>query len=189
MARPRSEEKQIALLEAATEIVATQGLGAPTSQIAKRAGVAEGTLFRYFPTKDDLLNELYLHLIQNLNEALVQSLDETAPLMDRTRALWNNFIDWGIANPTANSAMNQLAISEKIRADTHDSAMQLCTDMYGTDICTLFLSEENISANYVDAIMTALAQVTVTFAAANPDKAEAYKDVGFKVMWQGFART
>ena len=101
MARPRSEEKQIALLEAATEVVATQGLGAPTSQIAKRAGVAEGTLFRYFPTKDDLLNKLYIHLIQNLNEALVQSLGESAPLMDRTRALWNNFIDWGIANPTA----------------------------------------------------------------------------------------
>ena len=40
MARPRSEDKQIALLEAATEVVAEQGLAAPTSLIAKRAGVA-----------------------------------------------------------------------------------------------------------------------------------------------------
>ena len=55
MARPRSEDKQIALLEAATNVVAEQGLGAPTSLIAKRAGVAEGTLFRYFATKDELL--------------------------------------------------------------------------------------------------------------------------------------
>lgn len=188
MARPRSEEKQLALLEAAAEIVATHGLGAPTSQIAKRAGVAEGTLFRYFPTKDDLLNELYIHLVGSLNEALVGRLNESAPLMMRTQVLWNNYIDWGISNPIANSAMNQLALSEKISADTHEAAMQLCTDMYGTDICALFLNEDNISASYVDAMMTALAQVTVTFAAANPDKAEAYKEVGFNVMWQGFAR-
>ena len=49
MARPRSEDKHQALLEAATEIVASHGLAAPTAQIARRAGVAEGTLFRCAP--------------------------------------------------------------------------------------------------------------------------------------------
>ena len=70
MTRPRSEDKQIALLEAATAVVAEQGLGAPTSLIAKRAGVAEGTLFRYFPTKDGLLNALYLDIKRSLAESM-----------------------------------------------------------------------------------------------------------------------
>jgi AcrR family transcriptional regulator len=55
MARPLSEDKRTAILEAATEVVATLGLSAPTAKIAKGAGVAEGTLFTYFANKDELL--------------------------------------------------------------------------------------------------------------------------------------
>ena len=62
MARPRSEDKRDAILTAASELVATQGLGAATAKIAKQAGVAEGTLFIYFANKDDLLNQLYLEI-------------------------------------------------------------------------------------------------------------------------------
>ncbi len=58
MARPKSEDKKQALLEAATAAFAQSGIAASTSAIARSAGVAEGTLFRYFATKDELLNEL-----------------------------------------------------------------------------------------------------------------------------------
>lgn len=61
MARPKSEDKKQALLEAATAAFAQSGIAASTALIARNAGVAEGTLFRYFATKDDLLNALYLH--------------------------------------------------------------------------------------------------------------------------------
>ncbi|EOE1266584.1 helix-turn-helix domain-containing protein [Klebsiella pneumoniae] len=57
MARPKSEDKKQALLEAATAAFAQSGIAASTSAIARSAGVAEGTLFRYFATKDELLNE------------------------------------------------------------------------------------------------------------------------------------
>lgn len=60
MARPKSEDKKLALLEAATTAFAQSGVAASTAVIARNAGVAEGTLFRYFATKDDLINELYL---------------------------------------------------------------------------------------------------------------------------------
>ena len=38
--------------------IAEVGLGAPTAKIARRAGVAAGTLFTYFANKEELLNEL-----------------------------------------------------------------------------------------------------------------------------------
>ena len=60
MARPLSEEKRSALLAAAIDAVGSSGVAASTLKIAKDAGVAEGTPFRYFPTKDDLFNQLYL---------------------------------------------------------------------------------------------------------------------------------
>ena len=68
MARPLSEEKRQALLDAAAEFVASLGTGASTAKIAKAAGVSEGTLFTYFPTKDDLLNQLFLEIEADLAE-------------------------------------------------------------------------------------------------------------------------
>lgn len=48
--------KQIKILEAAIELIAEKGYAATsTSEIAKRAGVAEGTIFRHYQTKKDLL--------------------------------------------------------------------------------------------------------------------------------------
>ena len=55
MSRPRSEDNRIAILEAALCVFAERGnLSAPTSAISKAASVAEGTLFTYFKSKDDL---------------------------------------------------------------------------------------------------------------------------------------
>ncbi|SFA48309.1 transcriptional regulator, TetR family [Parageobacillus thermantarcticus] len=49
-------EKQIKILQAAIEMFAEKGYAATsTSEIAKRAGVAEGTIFRHYKTKKDLL--------------------------------------------------------------------------------------------------------------------------------------
>ena len=62
MARVRSPEKRSAILQAAVHEIAKVGLGAPTAKIARRAGVAAGTLFTYFANKEELLNELYLEL-------------------------------------------------------------------------------------------------------------------------------
>jgi AcrR family transcriptional regulator len=49
-------DKQMKILEAAVEIFAEKGFAASsTSEIAQRAGVAEGTIFRHYKTKKDLL--------------------------------------------------------------------------------------------------------------------------------------
>ncbi|MES1044137.1 TetR family transcriptional regulator [Bacillus obstructivus] len=49
-------EKQKKILEAAVEIFSEKGYsGTSTSEIAKKAGVAEGTIFRHYKTKKDLL--------------------------------------------------------------------------------------------------------------------------------------
>lgn len=49
-------EKQLNILQAAIEMFAEKGYAATsTSEIAKRAGVAEGTIFRHYKTKKDLL--------------------------------------------------------------------------------------------------------------------------------------
>lgn len=48
------------ILEAATEVFASRGEGVDVREIARRAGVGMGTLYRHFPTKEGLL-ETVLH--------------------------------------------------------------------------------------------------------------------------------
>lgn len=74
MERPKSDDKRSTILEAATRVIATQGLGASTASIAKEAGVASGTLFVYFATKSDLINQLYLELKTEMASGAVGGL-------------------------------------------------------------------------------------------------------------------
>ena len=53
--------KYARILESAIKIFSKKGFaGSRTSEIAKSADVAEGTIFRYFPKKDDILMEMIL---------------------------------------------------------------------------------------------------------------------------------
>jgi AcrR family transcriptional regulator len=57
------EDKKAALLKAALKLFTERGFhGTSTAQISKEAGVATGTLFNYFPTKEDLINGLYFEV-------------------------------------------------------------------------------------------------------------------------------
>jgi len=186
MARPRSEDKQIALLEAATDVVAEQGLGAPTSLIAKRAGVAEGTLFRYFATKDELLNELYLDIKRSLGESMRELINRAATPDELVRSLWDGYIDWGIANPVAVKALNQLAVSDKITAQTRAKVVELFPEMHQiSSACTARGSLSSLPRAFSDALLVALADATMLFAARDPERAEEYKAAGFRIFREG----
>ncbi|HEX7308024.1 helix-turn-helix domain-containing protein [Lentzea sp.] len=54
------------LLAAAIEEFALQGVDAPVSAIARRAGLGKGTVFRHFPTKDDLVAAIVLDRVTRL---------------------------------------------------------------------------------------------------------------------------
>ncbi|MFF6814053.1 TetR/AcrR family transcriptional regulator [Streptomyces sp. NPDC012403] len=54
------------LLTAATEAFAEGGVDVPMGEIAQRAGVAKGTVFRHFPSKDELLAAIALRLLGQL---------------------------------------------------------------------------------------------------------------------------
>ena len=99
MARPLSDDKRTAILEAAAEVVAALGVSAPTAKIAKAAGVAEGTVFTYFDTKHELLNQLYLEIKTDLRDAMMTGYPSDKSIAHRSRYVWNRYIGWGSSNP------------------------------------------------------------------------------------------
>jgi AcrR family transcriptional regulator len=60
--RPRSESSRIAILETAWDFLRAQAIATiSTARIAKRAGVSTATLYRWWPTKEAVLLDAYLH--------------------------------------------------------------------------------------------------------------------------------
>jgi AcrR family transcriptional regulator len=57
------------LLDAAAEVFVTAGVEAPVRDIATRAGVGTGTIYRHFPTRADLIIAVYRHQVDACAEA------------------------------------------------------------------------------------------------------------------------
>ncbi|GAB4060579.1 TetR/AcrR family transcriptional regulator [Catellatospora paridis] len=73
------------LLGAATEAFAERGVDVSMGEIAQRAGVAKGTVFRHFATKEDLLAAIMLQLLDRLTgtaDRLLQADDAAAALWE-----------------------------------------------------------------------------------------------------------
>jgi len=67
--RADAQRNQRALLAAAAAVFVTSGVDAPIREIAARAGVGIGTIYRHFPTRADLVVAVYRHQV----EACVQA--------------------------------------------------------------------------------------------------------------------
>lgn len=187
MARPKSEDKKQALLEAATAAFAQSGIAASTSAIARSAGVAEGTLFRYFATKDELLNELYLAIKLRLVRTMIAGLDpdEKRP-KENARNIWNSYIDWGVRNPMEHKAIRRMALSERITDETRRQVKESFPEL--NEMCQLSVKETFLSEAYRafgDALFLSLAETTIEFASHDPQRAREIIAIalGFEAMW------
>ncbi|MFI6846296.1 TetR/AcrR family transcriptional regulator [Kitasatospora sp. NBC_00085] len=67
------------LLDAATEIFTTRGVGVPTEEVARAAGVGVGTLFRHFPTKEALLEAVMVRRLEELAALTARLAAEADP--------------------------------------------------------------------------------------------------------------
>lgn len=175
MARPKSEDKKQALLEAATAAFAQSGIAASTSAIARSAGVAEGTLFRYFATKDEL--RLVRTMIAGLDP------DEKRP-KENARNIWNSYIDWGVRNPMEHKAIRRMALSERITDETRRQVKESFPEL--NEMCQLSVKEIFLSEAYRafgDALFLSLAETTIEFASHDPQRAREIIALGFEAMW------
>jgi AcrR family transcriptional regulator len=67
--RADARRNEQALLDAAAAVFVTSGVDAPVREIAARAGVGMGTIYRHFPTRADLVVAVYRHQVETCAEA------------------------------------------------------------------------------------------------------------------------
>lgn len=85
------KDKRTAIMETALKLFTERGFqGTSTAQISKEAGVATGTFFNYFPTKEDLINSLYFEVKGRLNSSMEKEIESESTFQERVRRLWSN---------------------------------------------------------------------------------------------------
>jgi len=185
MARPKSEDKRNAILAAAIRVIVAQGLGAPTAMIAQEAGVANGSLFTYFETKAELLNQLYLELKSELAAAAFRGLPIKAELRKQASYMWTHWMDWAVAFPEKRRVLAMLSVCEMITPESRKAGHESVADV------ARLLEEIRIngpmrssSMSFVVAIMNSLADATMDFMIADPANAKKHCKAGFEALWR-----
>jgi AcrR family transcriptional regulator len=77
--RTAAARNRVAILEVAHELLA-ESATVSMNEIAKRAGVGAGTLYRHFPTREDLILAVYRHDVQKLVDSVDEALAAHPPL-------------------------------------------------------------------------------------------------------------
>jgi TetR/AcrR family fatty acid metabolism transcriptional regulator len=84
----KNSEKYHRILEAAVKVFAEQGFFQSTvAQIAKEAGVADGTIYLYFKNKDDILVQFYEYKTRQVFERFRESVDLAQTAIEKLRNL------------------------------------------------------------------------------------------------------
>ncbi|OFX24230.1 MAG: hypothetical protein A2V77_01700 [Anaeromyxobacter sp. RBG_16_69_14] len=190
MARPLSDEKRNALLAAAIDLFSETGIDAtPTAAISKAAGVAEGSLFTYFKSKDGLINALYLELKAELAQVLLQGFPRDGSIMKKLKHLWDHHVAWCAAAPKKLKVLELLLLSSRVDSasrqlgaepfrEVEEAARKAVEDGTLRDIPMPFLNQ----------IFTAMSTATLQMIAADPAGAAKYRREGFEIFWSAVRR-
>ena len=185
MARAKSPEKRQALLASAAREIAAVGLGVSTAKIAQGAGLAEGTIFTYFASKEDLLNELYLELKTQSHRRIYAGFPHDSGLRERLRHIWVEYLRWAMEKPAERSVSVLLNLSLVASATTReriDAESALLAQTAGElDQCGAF---QNLPPGFGHSAMMAMLGVVMEMAAAKPRQKALLIEKAFEAFWR-----
>jgi AcrR family transcriptional regulator len=104
----KEPDKKIAILEATLELIAEQGFhNTPISQIAEKARVGVGSIYRYFQDKDELIHALFEYVIDKENAEVLKEYNPKAPLRERYIQLCSRMIQFAVQHPKESNFIEQ----------------------------------------------------------------------------------
>jgi len=180
-------DKREMVLQAALKLFNHNGFEkTPTALISKEAGVATGTLFHYFPSKEDLINTVYLTCKDSMVRNLMYGLNGELPWKSRYRTLYHNFMEWGLTCPEEISFFRQYSNSPYIREKTKQEGLARFSVLIG-------FIQEGIAAEiirpmdmeYLAILISGMFMANLEYYDAHQSVCDrdAFVDVSFCVLW------
>jgi AcrR family transcriptional regulator len=185
-------DKKERLLEAALKLFNIYGFdNTPTSQISKEAGVATGTLFNYFESKEELINVLYLTCKDSLIQMLLIGVNSESSLRSKFRCVYLNYIHWSLNNKGAFLFFQQFYNSPYIVAKTREEGLVKLNAL--VDLIHEGVEQDiikDVDLDYLSVIISGLFNSNAQYYLDNNNLSqnEEFLEVSFNFIWDSIRR-
>lgn len=189
MVRHLIPEKRELFLQTALRLFAARGIAnTSTAEIAKEAGAGAGTLFLYFPTKQDLIDALLLKLGKEVAAAINARMDPAFTAREEVFTIWQTSVECFLHNPDAFTYIQQARQSTAVSPEVVAESSAFFAFYYNA--IQKGLGEGSIKTYPLDFIGGFLYQgivATVTYLRMQNivDKADETIRMGFNIFWDG----
>lgn len=137
------QDKQKDILAAALKLFVEFGFhGTPTSKIAAEAGVANGTLFHYYKTKEELVIVLYNDIKNELNNYIISKVSCNETLEKKVKTMFIHSLYWALDNREKFYYIHQFNFSPHFAKISPETIHKQST-------CHTRLIEESINAKLI----------------------------------------
>ena len=183
--------KRDQILEAAMQLFIQKGIHATaTSLIAKEAGVATGTLFHHFKSKEELVHALYHSIYDSLLSYKEEHLDQSKGVYEQLKQNWQLDIEWGTTHQEYFHFLERYSflyyMSESEINEIYDR-FQHCIDIFKSAIeqnLVCFCDLKYIREHFIWNI-----RMNMAFFIEYPEKCTPENiDNSFDIYWKGISR-
>ena len=152
MAKKMDMTKLDRIREASVEIISEHGiLNSSVASIAERAGVSVGYLYRHYPGKVDLINDLLEDALRTITDRIYALADETNDIRKIVRGIVEFIIESAATNRPKHKFLIMLLndfsaqINPDIRERIRGEKIMFCVTIHPLKICILRWSESPCS--------------------------------------------
>lgn len=185
--------KKQQILDTALSLFVHQGFYATsTASIAKAAGVATGTLFHHFSSKEALMNQLFINIKQGFADGIQAQMLHSGDFKRDTEHLWQAAIQWALEHPLRQSFFQQYslspAVSESIRQQAMHETLGFLSTMLQQGQVLGLLAKHPLHLMLANCHGQYLA--SAQFFIENPEKwgDAAHREASFTMMWRSIAK-
>lgn len=184
-------QKQKQILTTAMKLFNEFGFHAtPTSLIAKKAKVSVGTLFNYYPTKNELIHAIYMDIKIHSKLTFLELIEDHKSHHDKLLSMWHAVIIWGINNPEE-FAYSELYLHSPFYRELKNEIIMGAYFKFRESILqalspsTVCQTYPEYSLLYID---NAIHATTNFIIQNNIQDVEEFIQSSFDLMWFGFAQ-
>lgn len=121
----KSEENRRALMKAAADVVGELGYrDASVARITQKAGLAQGTFYLYFESRQDLFDQLLPHMGEDLLDYLAARVEGAEGIMDVEERGFRGFFEFLQQNPSFFRVLNEAEVSAPKAYEEHFSNLR-----------------------------------------------------------------
>jgi AcrR family transcriptional regulator len=97
-----TDDRRERILAAALDCFVSQGYhGTAVPEVAKKAGMAAGTMYHYFPSKQALVNAVFRKWKEAIAARVFLAFPARAPVREQFRVMWREMTEFALAHPSA----------------------------------------------------------------------------------------